>query len=208
MGTLTIIALGFLLGMRHAVDPDHVVAISTIATRSVSLRRSATVGALWGIGHTLTLLTVGGTLVVMRSQLTARTALAMEFVVALMLIALGVSTLASLHRTGSLPRTTAARPVLVGMVHGMAGSAAIALLVLATIGNTVLGMLYLLLFGLGTMVGMVGVTAAIVIPAAHVVEEAGVSRRMIALAAGTLSLAFGLVMIFALGGPAALFAAA
>ena len=127
MDTLTIVALGLLLGIRHAVDPDHVVAISTIATRA-SFRSSAMIGSLWGIGHTLTLLAVGGSLVVMRSQLSARTALAMEFGVAVMLIALGVITLINASRTDPFP-PPAARPVVVGMVHGMAGSAAVALVV-------------------------------------------------------------------------------
>ena len=208
MGTLTIVALGFLLGVRHAVDPDHVVAISTIATRTASFRRSAVVGALWGVGHTLTLLAVGGGLVVMRSQLSDQTTLAMEFGVAIMLVILGVITLANARRTDPIPPAPAARPLFIGMVHGMAGSAAIALLVLATINSTAVGLLYLFLFGLGTIVGMVGVTAAVVVPATHVMTHAGVSRRAMAFAAGTLSLGLGLFMVLALGGPAALFAAA
>lgn len=207
MGTLTIVALGFLLGIRHAVDPDHVVAISTIATRTPSFWRSAMVGALWGMGHTLTLLAVGGALIVMRSQLSERTALAMELGVALMLMTLGVVTLAHARRIDPLPPPPASRPVFVGMVHGLAGSAAIALVVLATISTTVIGILYLFLFGLGTIVGMVGVTAAVVIPATHVMVRAGLSRRVIAFAAGTLSIAFGLFMMFVLVGPGASLAA-
>jgi high-affinity nickel-transport protein len=208
MDNLTIVALGFLLGIRHALDPDHVVAISTIATRAPSFRSSAMIGSLWGMGHTLTLLAVGGSLVVMRSQLSARTALAMEFGVAVMLIALGVITLASASRTDPLPPTTAARPVVVGMVHGMAGSAAIALLVLATVSNTAVGILYLFLFGIGTIAGMIGVTATVVIPATQFMTRVGLSPRAIALAAGTLSVGFGVFMVIVLGGPATLFSAA
>ena len=206
MDTLTIVALGLLLGIRHAVDPDHVVAISTIATRA-SFRSSAMIGSLWGIGHTLTLLAVGGSLVVMRSQLSARTALAMEFGVAVMLIALGVITLINASRTDPFP-PPAARPVVVGMVHGMAGSAAVALVVLATISSTTVGILYLFLFGIGTIVGMIGVTAAVVIPASQVMARVGVSRRAIVVASGTLSLGFGIFMVFMLGGPATLFSTA
>jgi hypothetical protein len=206
MGTLTILTLGFLLGIRHAVDPDHVVAVGTMATRTASLRSSAMVGALWGLGHTVTLLGVGGVIVVWRSALAPRMALAMEFGVALMLITLGVMNL--LMARGADPRPpTAARPVAVGMVHGMAGSAAIAILVLTTIQSSMVGVLYLLLFGMGTITGMVIVTAAVVIPATRVMAQIGVPRRWMILTAGVVSIAFGLGMVAMLGGPEALLAA-
>ena len=203
--TVTLILLGFLLGIRHAVDPDHVVAIGTMATRSSSIRQSATLGALWGVGHTLTVMVVGGAIVLLRMAVSPRVALAMEFGVALMLIVLGLLNLAG-ARHHEPPAASRARPLVVGMVHGMAGSAAIALLVLATIREPAPGLLYLACFGAGTVAGMVGVTALVVLPFTMVASRAGVSRRWLAAASGLASMAFGIFLVHALGGPAALFA--
>lgn len=206
MGSLSAVLLGFLLGVRHAVDPDHVVAVGTMATRSASFRRSAGLGALWGAGHTMTVMVVGGGIVLLRTALSPRVALAMEFGVAIMLIVLGVTNL--LRARYDEPVTGAFRPLVVGMVHGMAGSAAIALLVLATIRETALGLLYLLCFGVGTIAGMVAVTALLVLPVSVVLTRAGISRRWLTAASGLASLALGVFLAHALGGPAALVAAA
>ena len=204
--SLTLLALGMALGVRHALDPDHVVAMGTIATRTTSLRRSAMAGALWGVGHTITLLVVGGGMVWWRSVLSARATLAMEFGVAMMLIVLGVMNLFTAREHDPAPPTSA-RPVLIGMVHGMAGSAAVALLVLATISEASVGLLYLLLFGFGTIVGMAMVTSAVVIPTTRMISRAGVPRQWVVFAAGAASVAFGVAMVVMLGGPEALLAA-
>src|SRR5262245_19422507 len=129
---LAIAFLGFLLGIRHAVDPDHVVAVGTIATRTTSFRRAAAVGALWGIGHTLTILLVGGGIILLRVVISPRVGLAMEFAVAIMLILLGLQYVTTARRSET-PEPSSTRPFVVGMVHGMAGSAAVVLLVLATV---------------------------------------------------------------------------
>lgn len=202
-GALSLVLLGFLLGIRHAVDPDHVVAVGTMATRSYSFRRSAGLGALWGVGHTMTVMVVGGTIVLLRAALSPRVALAMEFSVAIMLIVLGVSNLIGAQRDGRV--RTSVRPLVVGMVHGMAGSAAIALLVLATIRDSSLGLLYLLFFGLGTITGMVAVTALLVLPVSLVATRAGLSRRWLIAVSGLASVVFGIFLAHSLGGPAALF---
>ena len=202
---LSLILLGFLLGIRHAIDPDHVVAVGTMATRSFSFRRSAGLGALWGVGHTMTVMVVGGTIVLLRTALSPRVALAMEFAVAVMLIVLGVMNLLGVRHQE--PAASTVRPLVVGMVHGMAGSAAIALLVLATIRESSLGLLYLLFFGLGTISGMVAVTALLVLPVSLAATRAGLSRRWLSAISGLASLAFGVFLAHALGGPAALFTA-
>lgn len=201
-----VLALGFLLGVRHALDPDHVVAISTISAGTNSVRRSAGVGALWGLGHTMTIVGVGGTIVLLRATISPRAGLAMEFSVALMLIALGLLNVASARHAEPAPPSRA-RPFIIGMVHGMAGSAAIALLVLATITDQVLGMVYLLLFGSGTIVGMIVVTTLMTAPMTLMVARTALSRRWLTLASGLLSLVFGVLMVQALGGPLALLAA-
>src|SRR5437868_12911248 len=96
IGLLTIVAIGFFLGMRHATDPDHVIAVSTIVTREHSVKRSALVGVAWGIGHTLTIMAVGGAIVLFRITLPPRVGLTMELAVAVMLIVLGIKNLGSL----------------------------------------------------------------------------------------------------------------
>jgi high-affinity nickel-transport protein len=190
---LSIAVLGFLLGVRHAVDPDHVVAMSTIATRTRSLRRAAGVGALWGIGHTLTILLVGGAIIALKVAISPRVGLAMEFSVALMLIALGFQNVMSARKTEA-PSPSTARPFLVGMVHGMAGSAAVVLLVLATVSDPRWAFAYLALFGFGTVLGMTIVTASIALPASLAVRRVRSARRWLTLASGVASVVLGVLL--------------
>ena len=193
MSPLTVAVLGFLLGLRHAVDPDHVAAVSTIATRSTSFRRAAAVGAWWGLGHTLTILVVGGAIILFRIVISPRVGLAMEFAVALMLILLGLQNVAT-ARNADDRNPTSARPFVVGMVHGMAGSAAVVLLVLATVRDTTWAFAYLTLFGLGTVAGMVIVTAVIAVPAALAISRVRHARRWLTLASGVASVVLGVLL--------------
>ncbi len=189
---LTAIALGALLGLRHATDADHVVAVTAIAAREKSLGRAAWIGALWGVGHTFTLVVVGGAIVAFRLVIPPRVGLGLEFGVALMLILLGF---ANLRAQDAAPRERAvARPFLVGLVHGLAGSAAVALLVLATIRGTVEALAYLFVFGLGTIAGMVAVTVLLAAPAIYAGARVTRFQSGIRLAAGALSIAFGLLL--------------
>ena len=193
MSPLTVAVLGFLLGVRHAVDPDHVVAMSTIATRVPSFRRAAGVGALWGIGHTLTILLVGGGIIVLKVAISPRVGLAMEFTVALMLILLGFQNVFS-ARSADTRTPSTARPFVVGMVHGMAGSAAVVLLVLATVSDSRWALAYLVLFGLGTVLGMAIVTASIALPASLAVTRVRNARRWLTLASGVVSVVLGVLL--------------
>ena len=187
---LTAIALGALLGLRHATDADHVVAVTAIVSRERSLRRAAGIGALWGIGHTLTLLVVGGAIVTFRLVIPTRLGLALEFGVALTLIVLGFS---NLRARDDAPRA-AVRPFLVGLVHGLAGSAAVALLVLATIRGTFEALVYLFVFGLGTIIGMMAVTMLLAVPTLYAGARVTRFQSGIRVAAGALSIAFGLML--------------
>lgn len=187
---LTAIALGALLGLRHATDADHVVAVTAIVSRERSLGRAAGIGALWGIGHTLTLLVVGGAIVTFRLVIPTRLGLALEFGVALMLIVLGFS---NLRARDDAPRA-AVRPFLVGLVHGLAGSAAVALLVLATIRGTFEALVYLFVFGLGTIIGMMAVTMLLAVPTLYAGARVTRFQSGIRVAAGALSIAFGLML--------------
>jgi hypothetical protein len=252
INALSIITLGFILGMRHATDADHVVAIATIVSRQriardphqeleerstwkprarVQMARSAAwIGALWGIGHTLTIVTVGLAIVFFNWAIAPRVGLAMEFAVGLMLILLGVrnlrgpardhdnephahdhddASLARIDRTfGGLGIYQAVRPLTVGIVHGLAGSAAVALLVLTTIRDPLWALGYLLVFGLGTVAGMVLITTAIAVPFAGTARVSDRTHRRLRLATGMLSVSFGLFLTYQIGIVDGLFSAA
>jgi high-affinity nickel permease len=210
--SLSILALGFLLGMRHATDPDHVVAVTTIVSQQRSVARAAAVGALWGAGHTATIVLVGGSILLFRLAVPPRLGLALEFAVAVMLVLLGVRNLqAGALRAGRGGRGAAAlspvRPIVVGFVHGLAGSAFVAMLVLTAIPSPVIGIVYLLVFGLGTVAGMTLITAAIAVPSAYAVTRVTGAGRYVQLAAGVASVCFGLFLAHRVGVVDGLFAA-
>lgn len=188
---ISMLLLGFLLGMRHATDADHVVAVTTIVSDERSVRRASGIGALWGIGHSITILLVGGAIVAFRLTIPPRLGLALEFSVALMLIALGLMTLAR-RKVGSAGSMT--RPVAVGVVHGLAGSAFVALVVLAAVPETWLALVYLALFAAGTIAGMAVITAAIAVPSALSAQRFVGVQRYVQIASGVASLAFGLIL--------------
>ena len=194
----TVAMLGFLLGLRHATDADHVVAVTNIVAQVPSLRRAAWIGALWGIGHSLTLLVVGGGMVAFRWVLSPRVGLGLEFGVAMMLILLGFNNLRQDQHADHthLPTQGSWRPLLIGVVHGLAGSAAIALLVLATISESTWALAYLAIFGLGTIAGMMMVTTLLAAPALYFSAHVLRFQQRIRLAAGSLSVVFGLVLAY------------
>jgi high-affinity nickel-transport protein len=259
---LSVLLLGFFLGMRHATDADHVIAVTTIVSRQRSVRAAAWTGILWGLGHTLTIVAVGCAIVLFGLVIPPRVGLGMEFSVALMLVLLGILTLtgvtrgiqeaqAGAHAEGHADRHAHAhahgdyvhshvhghaagahghaeestpqarldralgrfgayqilRPLVVGLVHGLAGSAAVALLVLAAIRDPWLGVGYLLVFGAGTIAGMMLITAAVAVPFALTAGRFAWLNRRLAVASGVLSLAFGLWMAYQIGVVDGLFSA-
>jgi len=256
---LLIIGIGFFLGMRHATDPDHVVAVSTIVSRERSISRAGWIGILWGIGHTLTILVVGAAIILFGVVIPPRLGLTLEFSVALMLILLGVLNLtgamhwlshrfspahpqhqgthshlhshgdyAHLHRHshGAVTASNDAmehhgseaeppgwlrapfarlgifhslRPLLIGVVHGLAGSAAVALLVLGTIREARWAVFYLLVFGLGTIVGMMLMTLAFAVPFTFAGSRFAWLNKGLVTATGVASLIFGLFVAYQIG---------
>jgi len=225
---LSILTLGFVLGMRHATDADHVVAIATIVSRQRAVKSAAWIGALWGLGHTLTIVAVGIPIVLFHWVVSPRLGLAMELAVGLMLILLGLRNLRSHARAsaamarqhthdddlgrldrlfGGLGVYQAGRPLIVGIVHGLAGSAAIALLVLTTIRDPWWALGYLVVFGLGTVAGMVLITTAIAVPFAGSVRSDR-TRRRLGLVTGVLSVSFGLFLTYQIAIVNGLFSAA
>jgi hypothetical protein len=198
LSALGLAFFGLLLGIRHAVDPDHVVAVTAIATGERSVRRATRIGAMWGIGHTVTILAVGGAIILFRITIPPRLGLAFEFVVGLVLIVLGVANL--LSRNDDTPKHGSARPLVVGMIHGLAGSAAVALLVLAAVRDPRWALAYLVLFGVGTIVGMMAVTTAIAVPATLAAGRMGAIRRYLVVASGAASIVFGVLIAIELAG--------
>ena len=255
---LSIIALGFFLGMRHATDPDHVIAVTTIVSRQRSIRHAALIGILWGLGHTITIFLVGSAIILFGVVIPPKLGLTMELSVGLMLILLGVLNLtgftrwitetftpqspdapghphlhshAHTHQQGDFVHAhphrhepekhghaedatpvgwmdrifdqlglyQAVRPLAVGLVHGLAGSAAVALLVLTTIRDPRWAIAYLLVFGLGTIAGMMLITAAIALPFKYSQSRFARLNRGLAVASGILSIAFGIFIVYQMG---------
>lgn len=212
---LPVAALGFFLGMRHATDADHVVAVGTIVSDERTIRGATLIGMLWGLGHTATMLLAGGAIVLFGLVVPPRVGLTLELSVALMLIGLGGFSLAGVRRAGppahevplgrldrrfgGLGLYRAARPFMVGVVHGLAGSAAVALLVVPTLHAPLLWLAYLLVFGLGTIAGMMLITATIALPFAYSAERLRGVNRSLAVAAGLLSVGFGLFLVYQIG---------
>ena len=206
---LSVTLLGFLLGMRHATDPDHVVAVTTIVAQQRSLGRAARTGVLWGIGHTATIMLVGGVIIVLKVRLSAippRVGLSLEFAVAVMLVVLGLLTLAGGERRVA---DSTARPLTVGFIHGLAGSAAVATLPqVALIPNPVWAVTYLAVFGVGTIAGMMLITASIAAPSLLAVNRFAGLNRTLRIASGVASIAFGLFLAHRSGFVDGLFTAA
>ncbi len=197
---LSVLVLGFLLGMRHATDPDHVVAVTTIVSQQRSLARAARTGVLWGIGHTATIFLVGGAIIVLKVQLDGippRIGLSLEFAVAVMLVVLGLLTLAGGERRVV---DSTARPITVGFVHGLAGSAAVATLPqVALIPDPRWAAGYLAVFGVGTIAGMLLITVSIAAPSLLATRRFVGMNRTLRIASGVVSIAFGLFLAHRIG---------
>lgn len=213
-----ILALGFFLGMRHATDADHVVAVTAIVSRERTPLAALRVGALWGLGHTATILLVGGAIVLFGVVIPPRLGLSMEMSVAVMLVVLGIANLTGAVRAirekasgfesrGETSHVLAAprgrawllRPLVVGVIHGMAGSAAISLLVLATIRDPMWAIVYLAVFGLGTILGMVILTLVMAVPILRVGAKSASFERALVRVTGLASIILGLFLVYRIG---------
>jgi ABC-type nickel/cobalt efflux system permease component RcnA len=193
----SVLLLGLLMGMRHALEADHLAAVASLATRSRGVRSTVLQGAVWGLGHTLTLGLVGGICVLLEAAVPERLARGLETAVGLMLLGLGAEVLwrmrrrrvhvhvhrhddgtvhlhAHRHRPAEAhdpghhhhphPQRFPRRALAVGMVHGLAGSAALVLLALPGIGSSWLALAYVALFGIGSILGMAALSAVISVP--------------------------------------------
>lgn len=226
MDLLTVWAVGLVFGLKHATEVDHVVAVSTIVSQQRNIWHSTLVGAMWGAGHTASLLIAGVMVLSLRIAIPERVSSWLEFAVALMIIGLGVMALwrsllnrndvhvhehshdglshIHIHFHESGTRHEKARqhshavsalgikPVLIGGVHGLAGSGALTLLVLTQIQSAWVGFFYLAVFGLGSIVGMVVMSGLIGLPFAFTAKNVGRVHRHLQTTAAALSIAFGL----------------
>ena len=239
---LLVVALGFVLGMRHATDADHVVAVTTIVSRHRGLRPALLTGLWWGIGHSLTVAAVGMAIILLKVSIPERVGVGMELSVAVMLVILGAANISTFrpstwrtlaqtsthvhthahshgdyvhthphghapeahpHRATETPLARLderfassrlyrrSRPLMIGVVHGLAGSAAVALLIAAAVREPQWAAAYLLVFGAGTIAGMMlvtfGIASALQLASGH---SSLISRRL-GFAAGLLSVVFG-----------------
>ena len=202
-----IFGIAFLMGLRHATDADHVVAVATIVSRRRSVWYAGSIGALWGLGHTLTILMAGAAIILAGLAVPARVGLWFEFAVALMLVGLGLRNVFGEAPRAAAPSPYAMKPVLVGVVHGLAGSAGATLLVLAIIPDPQWAVAALGLFGAGTIAGMTLMTAAIAAPAAYAARRAVDLGRHARVASGVLSVVVGLYLAHRVGYVDGLFSA-
>jgi len=257
LNVMSFLILGFVLGMRHATDADHVVAIATIVSRERSVAGSALIGAAWGVGHTITVMAVGAAIILFGVVIPPKLGLSMEFAVGVMLVLLGILTLTGMGRVvGAAHAHVAApgghaldhhdhlhthgdyvhqhthghgpaahghaeehtplarldraglgrialyqwlRPFAVGLVHGLAGSAAVALMVLSVIREPVAALGYLLLFGVGTVFGMMLITLLLSAPFAFTAVNLPKFNWRLRVASGLVSFVFGVVLIYGIG---------
>ena len=204
MTILPALTFGLLLGLRHATDADHIAAVGTMASSSRDWWRAALVGAWWGVGHSASVLLVGGTLVLLKSPMPPRVALALEFAVALMLIGLGI--LALLTRRAAQP-ASAVKPLLVGVMHGLAGSAVLALLLIGATDSAATSGAYLACFCVGTVAGMAVMSVVFALPARLAPHGAASLHARVRVAAGVASVAIGLFIAHRVGVEEGLFAA-
>jgi ABC-type nickel/cobalt efflux system permease component RcnA len=225
IGLLSILSLGFVLGIKHAIEPDHVIAVSTIASQSKKLLRSSLAGVFWGIGHTATLFLIGIVLIVMKGEIPEKWAMSLEFLVGIMLVYLGVTTILSfknihLHKhkhNGELhkhlhshehngthqhlhqhKKISYLKSMLIGLVHGLAGSGAMIVLTMSSVNSPWEAAVYILIFGTGTVIGMLFFTTLIGIPFVFSAKKFSLNRTLTQVT-GVISTVFGIYYMYNLG---------
>ncbi|WP_066254087.1 sulfite exporter TauE/SafE family protein [Neobacillus drentensis] len=225
IGFLSILALGFVLGIKHAIEPDHVIAVSTIASQSKKLLRSSLAGVFWGIGHTATLFIIGIILILMKGEIPEKWAMSLEFLVGIMLVYLGTTTILSFknihvhqhehdeeehkHVHSHLhsgkhehkhqhKNVSYLKSLVIGLVHGLAGSGAMVLLTMSTVKSVWEAAVYILIFGVGTIIGMLFFTTIIGIPFVFSTKKVRLNKTLTQIT-GVISIMFGIFYMYNLG---------
>ncbi len=217
------LVLGFLVGMQHALEADHLAAVGAMAASQPGSRRQLAMrGAAWGLGHTLTLLGISAAVVLLGFTLTGRTAATLEFAVGVMLVLLGADVLRRMarQRIGFPPHrhvdgrshihATAlpdhrqpmgehahgnglpGRAVLVGLMHGAAGSAGLLALAVAATESAGTAMAYVIVFGIGSILGMALLSYTMAWPLNAVQRRITWLGRSLSVAAGIVAIAVGI----------------
>lgn len=228
---LSVILLGFLIGMQHATEADHMAAVASLVTRSRSIGETARQGVFWGVGHTMTLFIFGGMVLMMDTLVPARLSLLLELAVGIMLVLLGGDVLRRLirdrihfhrHRHGEThhfhahshreggphnqqahchahPKQLPLRALLVGMTHGMAGSAALIVLALGSVSSTGQGLLYITLFGVGSILGMLLLAMVISLPLRYSATSLTWAHNGFIAVVGVVTMSIGFSVVYQSG---------
>ena len=205
--TLGVLTFGFLLGLKHATESDHLASVSTIVTERKSLWSSAIVGGIWGLGHTISLFAAGIFVLLLNFQISEQTERMLEFCVGAMLVLLGLNVLKKLltgaptnyHTHEFQGFSFNPRSLIVGMVHGLAGSAALMLLVIPTIESRPLGLLYILIFGAGSIAGMMLMSFLVGLPFSLTARKFNRFNLAMQSIAGLVSVGLGLLIVYEKG---------
>lgn len=225
---LSVLALGFLIGIQHAFEADHIAAVSSVVSRKTGLKSISRHGLFWGLGHSCMLLLVAGAALLLHLTLSARTAAALEFMVGIMLVGLGAQLLYRLwrervhfhahkhedntihfhahsHRGEQIPHAQSPhdhehreglpwRSFAIGLMHGLAGSAALVILASTTLATPLMGFIYIALFGLGSTAGMVVLSAIIAVPISYTAKSLTWTNRALQVTIGVFTIAIGVMV--------------
>lgn len=221
ISTFSVLAIGFALGLQHATEADHLAAVSTIVSEKKSLLTASIVGGFWGLGHTISLFAVGAVVIFLKVQISETVEARLEAIVGGMLILLGLNAIRKLftankthvhkhehgerehlHIHSHVDETEAShhrfspRSILIGMVHGLAGSAALMLLILPTIPSPLIAMVYILIFGIGSIGGMMAMSLLIGLPFHLTAKRFDFLNKGIRFCAGVFSLGLGAFIVY------------
>ena len=224
--------IGFLLGIRHAMESDHVAAVASLVTRSPSMHESIRLGSAWGLGHTITLFIFGSAVLLLDRMIPEQIALMLEFIVGIMLVVLGIDVIrrfmrdsvhfhfhrhadgtlhwhAHSHETGKTefnhansshehvhPERFPLRALLIGIMHGMAGSAALIVLTLQSVHSFAMGLIYISLFGIGSIAGMALLSMVIMLPLRHSANRFAGLHQYLQLGIGSVTALLGISIMF------------
>ncbi|MGI8883543.1 MAG: sulfite exporter TauE/SafE family protein [Pyrinomonadaceae bacterium] len=222
LSTFSVLLIGFLLGLQHAVEADHLAAVSAIVSEKKNIFSASIIGGLWGVGHTISLFLVGALVIFLKLQISETVEARLEAIVGGMLVILGINALRKLYTAQEIHAHSHAhdghahthihlhknqleenshhrfspRSVIIGMVHGLAGSAALMLLVVPTIASPLLALLYILIFGVGSIGGMMLMSFLIGLPFHLTANNFVYLNKAIRLCAGICSLGVGSYIIY------------
>lgn len=229
---LSLLFIGFLIGMRHALEADHVAAVASLATSTSSFKSAVRQGAVWGVGHTITLFLFGSIVILTDSIIPENMAQGLEFAVGVMLLVLGIDVIRKMMRekihfhthqhedsrqhfhahkhkneTVHNPKkhqhkhqtSFPGRALFIGLMHGMAGSAALIVLTLQNVSSPLTGMLYMLLFGIGSIIGMAALSAVIAVPLRYSAKGLTWMNNSLQGLIGVATITLGSTLIYDIG---------